>query len=73
MANQPFKTEIFKPLTPKREILELTPNNRLAIVLKHILGMSVQEISEVMQISVSSTKEKIYKGREELRKELIKK
>lgn len=68
-TNFQLETEIIEPSTPNREILQLTPDNRLAIVLKHILGMSIQDISEIMQISVSSTREKVYKAREELRNE----
>ncbi|MEK4800697.1 sigma factor-like helix-turn-helix DNA-binding protein [Oceanobacillus sp. FSL K6-0118] len=50
----------------QKEILQLAVNDRLAIVLKHIVGFSVEEISDITQLPVSSVRRKIHCSREAL-------
>jgi RNA polymerase sigma-70 factor, ECF subfamily len=55
----------------QKEILQLAVNDRLAIVLKHIVGFSVEAISDIMQTPISSVRGKIHYSREVLYKQLI--
>ncbi len=50
----------------QKEILQLAVNDRLAIVLKHIVGFSVEEISDITQLPVSSVRRKIHCSRDSL-------
>ncbi len=51
-----------------KETLEsLTPDFRAVIVLREIEGLSYEEISEVLQISIGTVKSRISRARDELR------
>jgi RNA polymerase sigma-70 factor, ECF subfamily len=52
---------------------QLSKNSRTIIVLKEIEGLSYEEISEVMDISVGTVKSRLSRTREELRSLLLKK
>ncbi|WLD93572.1 RNA polymerase sigma factor SigW [Alkalihalobacillus sp. AL-G] len=52
------------------EILQLPPKYRSAITLKYLEELSLKEISEILQIPVSTVKTRIHRGREALRKRL---
>lgn len=54
----------------QKEILQLEVYDRLAIVLKHIVGFSVQEISDIMQLPISNVRKRIHCSREVLCKQL---
>lgn len=52
------------------EIMQLPPKYRSAITLKYLEELSLKEISEILQIPVSTVKTRIHRGREALRKRL---
>lgn len=54
----------------QKEIIQLSPKYRSAIVLKYIEDLSLHEISEVLNIPVATVKTRIHRGREALRKRL---
>lgn len=54
----------------QKKILQLAVYDRLAIVLKHMVGFSVGEISDIMQIPISNVRRKIHCSREVLCKQL---
>lgn len=47
--------------------LRLTPLQRCAIILKDVMGYSLAEVSEFLDISVGGVKSALYRGRENLR------
>ena len=54
----------------QKEILKLPDKYRSVIVLRYIEDLSLQEISEVLDIPVGTVKTRIHRGREALRKQL---
>jgi RNA polymerase sigma-70 factor, ECF subfamily len=48
-------------------LLELAPEQRLAIVLSDVQGLSYEEVAEVMQTSLGTVKSRISRGRARLR------
>lgn len=54
----------------QKEIIQLPPKYRSAIVLKYIEDLSLQEISDILNIPVATVKTRIHRGREALRKRL---
>jgi RNA polymerase sigma-70 factor (ECF subfamily) len=50
-----------------RALVELKPGDRAIIVLKHIRGLSYAEIAEVLQISETRVKSRLFEARERLR------
>jgi len=52
-------------------ILNLPPKYRVIMTLKYVEELSVQEISEVVNLSVATVKTRLHRGREYLRKQLI--
>ncbi len=51
-------------------IMGLNPKYRSVMVLRYIQDLSLQEISETVQLPVSTIKTRIHRGREALRKKL---
>jgi RNA polymerase sigma-70 factor (ECF subfamily) len=52
-------------------LLKVSPNYRAAVVLREVEGLSYEEISEVLEISLGTVKSRILRGRESLRKHLV--
>jgi RNA polymerase sigma-70 factor (ECF subfamily) len=49
---------------------KVSPNYRAAVVLREVEGLSYEEISEVLEVSLGTVKSRILRGRESLRKHL---
>jgi RNA polymerase sigma-70 factor, ECF subfamily len=50
---------------------QVSPNYRAAVVLREVEGLSYEEISEVLEVSLGTVKSRILRGRESLRKHLM--
>ena len=50
---------------------KVSPNYRAAVVLREVEGLSYEEISEVLEISLGTVKSRILRGREALRQQLM--
>lgn len=64
-------------LAQTREVLEeaiavLPPNMKMAVILRHINGMSYEEISNAMSVPIGTIKTYLYRGRSILREKLQK-
>jgi len=55
----------------ERALLELGPDHRIAIVLKHILGYSYREISELLDVPEKTVKSRLFTARRRLRTVLL--
>ena len=55
----------------ERALLELSPDLRIAIVLKHIMGFSYGEISELVDIPEKTVKSRLFTARRRLRTVLL--
>lgn len=53
-------------------LMDITPDNRAVVVLKHFLGCSYQEISEILDIPEKTVKSRLYTARQQLRTTLAK-
>ena len=51
----------------KRALLELEPNHRTVIVLKHLEGFSYREIGELLDIPEKTVKSRLFTARQKLR------
>ena len=51
-------------------IQELTPTERTAFALRHHEGLSIEEISEVLGLRISATKNAVFRGVQKLRRAL---
>ncbi|MEH7414741.1 RNA polymerase sigma factor SigW [Neobacillus drentensis] len=56
--------------TVQKEILKLPEKYRSAIVLKYMQDMSLNEISEILNLPLGTVKTRIHRGREALRQQL---
>ena len=56
--------------TVQKEILKLPEKYRSAIVLKYMEDMSLNEISEILELPLGTVKTRIHRGREALRQQL---
>lgn len=54
----------------QREIMQLPPKYRSAVILKYLEDLSLKEISEILNLPVPTVKTRIHRGREALRKRL---
>jgi RNA polymerase sigma-70 factor (ECF subfamily) len=54
----------------QQAVQQLPDKYRLAIVLRYMQELSLQEISEVLDIPLPTVKTRIHRGREVLRKKL---
>jgi RNA polymerase sigma-70 factor (ECF subfamily) len=52
-------------------LMTINPDYRAVIVLKHLLGCSYQEISEVLDIPEKKVKSRLYTARQLLQETLI--
>ena len=50
---------------------KVSPNYRAAVVLREVEGLSYEEISEILEVSLGTVKSRILRGRESLRKHLV--
>jgi len=50
---------------------KVSANYRAALVLREVEGLSYEEISEVLEVSLGTVKSRILRGRESLRKHLV--
>jgi RNA polymerase sigma-70 factor (ECF subfamily) len=50
---------------------KVSPNYRAAVVLREVEGLSYEDISEVLDVSLGTVKSRILRGRESLRKHLM--
>jgi RNA polymerase sigma-70 factor (ECF subfamily) len=57
----------------QRALLELTPEYRTVIVLKHLQGFSYREISEFLEIPEKTVKSRLFTARQHLRSILLEK
>ena len=57
----------------ERALKELSPELRIAIVLKHILGYSYREISELVNVPEKTVKSRLFTARQRLRTVLLEK
>ena len=51
----------------ERALRELSPDLRMAIVLKHILGFSYREIAELIDVPEKTVKSRLFTARQRLR------
>ena len=54
-----------------RALLELKPDDRAVVVLKHFVSFSYEEISEVLGVPVKTVKSRLFTARERLRQSLL--
>jgi RNA polymerase sigma-70 factor (ECF subfamily) len=54
----------------ERSLLELPIQQRVAVIMRDIAGLSYEEIAESMQVSLGTVKSRISRGREELKRRL---
>jgi len=54
----------------QRSLLRLPVQQRVAIIMREIEGLSYEEIAELLQISLGTVKSRIARGREELKRRL---
>lgn len=57
--------------TIQRALLKLPPKYRVIMSLKYVQDLSVQEISDIVNLSTATVKTRLHRGREYLRKQLI--
>lgn len=55
----------------ERALLELDTDLRVAVVLKHILGLSYREIGGLLEIPETTVKSRLFSGRQRLREALL--
>jgi len=54
-----------------KALLELKPDDRAVVVLKHFVAFSYEEISDVLGIPVKTVKSRLFTARERLRQSLL--
>lgn len=54
-----------------RALLELKPDDRAVVVLRHFVSFSYEEISDVLGVSVITVKSRLFTARERLRQALL--
>jgi RNA polymerase sigma-70 factor, ECF subfamily len=73
-SNTPLPEEELESLelheTVQKEILKLPDKYRSAIVLKYMEELSLNEISEILDLPLGTVKTRIHRGREALRQQL---
>jgi RNA polymerase sigma-70 factor (ECF subfamily) len=52
----------------ERKLLELPLQQRVAVIMRDIEGMSYEEIAEALNVSLGTIKSRIARGREELKR-----
>lgn len=56
----------------QNSLMKISAEHRSVIVLKHLLGFSYQEISEILELPEKTVKSRLYEARDRLRELLIK-
>ncbi|HEX6573766.1 MAG TPA: sigma-70 family RNA polymerase sigma factor [Gemmatimonadaceae bacterium] len=54
-----------------RALLELKPEDRAVVVLRHFVSFSYEEISDVLDVPVKTVKSRLFTARERLRDSLV--
>ena len=54
-----------------RALLELKPDDRAVVVLRHFVSFSYEEISDVLDVPVKTVKSRLFTARERLRESLL--
>lgn len=54
-----------------RALLELRPDDRAVVVLRHFVSFSYEEISDVLGVPVKTVKSRLFTARERLRQSLV--
>ncbi len=54
-----------------RALMELKPDDRAVVVLKHFVSFSYEEISDVLDVPVKTVKSRLFTARERLRQSLL--
>jgi RNA polymerase sigma-70 factor, ECF subfamily len=54
-----------------KALLELKPDDRAVVILKHFVSFSYEEISDVLGIPVKTVKSRLFTARERLRQSLV--
>ena len=54
-----------------RALLELKPDDRAVVVLKHFVSFSYEEISDVLGVPVKTVKSRLFTARERMRQSLL--
>ncbi len=54
-----------------RALLELRPDDRAVVVLRHFVSFSYEEISDVLEVPVKTVKSRLFTARERLRDSLL--
>jgi RNA polymerase sigma-70 factor (ECF subfamily) len=54
-----------------RALLELKPDDRAVVVLKHFVSFSYEEISDVLEVPVKTVKSRLFTARERMRQSLL--
>ena len=54
-----------------RALLQLKPDDRAVVVLKHFVSFSYEEISDVLGVPVKTVKSRLFTARERLRESLL--
>jgi len=55
----------------RKALLELKPDDRAVVILKHFVSFSYEEISDVLGIPVKTVKSRLFTARERLRQSLV--
>lgn len=54
-----------------KALLELNPDDRAVVILKHFVSFSYEEISDVLGVPVKTVKSRLFTARERLRQSLV--
>jgi RNA polymerase sigma-70 factor (ECF subfamily) len=54
-----------------RALLELKPDDRAVVILRHFVSFSYEEISDVLEVPVKTVKSRLFTARERLRESLL--
>lgn len=54
-----------------KALMELKPDDRAVVVLKHFVSFSYEEISDVLDVPVKTVKSRLFTARERLRQSLV--
>jgi len=57
----------------QRALMELTPQYRVVVILKHLQGLSYREIGELLEIPEKTVKSRLFTARQRLRSILLEK
>ena len=55
----------------RKALLRLSQDHRTAVVLKEYLGLSLEEVAQVMDVPLSTAKSRLYHGLREVQRNLV--